>query len=169
MNSTLTKQIDLAAGYISLHKVIAGIEPREIMLSAGEIIIEKIVETEPSEQRIRELIAKNIKDFIPKEKPPQTIVEYKNEVKYVPQEDLLGKAYQLLYGQKNYFEALKLLRDLDAKDDHNAQCTIGLMYLEGMGIQKNIKKAIEYFQKAAAKNNLEAIYRLGVLLEVCVY
>ena len=144
------------------------LEPRDIILNSGEVIIEKLVETEPSEEKIRALISKNIQDFIPEQKSPETIVKTETKVQtvYVQSEpDYLGKAYHLLYGQKNYTEALIILRDLDAKNDPEAQCMLGVMYLEGIGLRKDIDKAYEYLNKAATAENPEAMYRLGRLLE----
>ena len=166
INAQLKRASEEAFAYNTLIKGLLGLESRDIILSSGEIIIEKVVEKEPSEAKIRELISKNIKDFIPKEKPQQPIIQTREEIRFVKTEDQLGRAYQLLYGQKDYIEALKLLRELDDNGDANAQATIGIMFLEGMGVEKNISKAIQYFQKAHASGNLEARYRLAVLLEV---
>ena len=145
------------------------LEPRDIILNSGEVIIEKIVEAEPNEQKIRALISQNIIDFLPEPKAPEPIIKTQTQVKtiYVPAEpDYLGQAYHLLYGQKNYAEALSILKDLDAKADPSAQCMIGIMYLEGLGLRKNIQKALEYLYKAAKANQSEALYRLACLLEV---
>jgi len=144
------------------------LEPRDIILNSGEVIVEKVIETEPSEEKIRALISKNIQDFMPEQKSPETIVKTETQIKtvYVPSEpDYLGKAYHLLYGQKNYTEALKILRELDAKNDPEAQCMLGVMYLEGIGLRKDLLKATEYLNKAAAAENPESLYRLGRLLE----
>ena len=145
------------------------LEARDIILNSGEVIVEKVVEAEPSEEKIRAIISKNIQDFIPEQKSPEPIVKTKTEIKtvYVPSEpDYLGKAYHLFYGQKNYSEALHILLELDSKGDPEAQCMIGVIYLEGTGVRKNIDKAVEYLNKAAAVDNPEALYRLACLLEV---
>ncbi len=144
------------------------LEARDIILNSGEVIVEKVVEAEPSEEKIRAIISKNIQDFIPEQKSPEPIIKTKTEIKtvYVPSEpDYLGKAYHLFYGQKNYSEALQLLTELDAKNDPEAQCMMGVIYLEGTGVRKNIPKAVEYLKKAAAVDNPEAMYRLACLLE----
>lgn len=58
-----------------------------------------------------------------------------------------------------------MLTELDAKNDPEAQCMMGVIYLEGTGVRKNIPKAVEYLKKAAAVDNPEAMYRLACLLE----
>lgn len=114
-----------------------------------------------------EEIEKIIKEIMDKKKPPepptkiqqvevkipQKEVQIKEVIKEVPvevvktvkQEDYLGKAYQYLYGQKNYYEAIKLFEALDAKSEYNATCTLGIMYMDGLGVTKDISKAVTYF------------------------
>lgn len=161
--------VELLSAHDSVILAWIKLEPRDIILNSGEVIIEKIVEAQPSEEKIRELISKNIHEFIPEQKSPEPIIKTQTQVKtvYVPAEpDHLGKAYHLLYGQKNYAEALTILRDLDQKNDAEAQCMLGVIYLEGIGARKDVKKASEYLNKAASSNNPEALYRLACLLEV---
>lgn len=159
----------LASAYDTIVQALLNLEPREIILSSGEVIIEKLVEVEPSEAAIRKLIAENIKDFIPKQAPPpQPIIQTREEIRYVKTEDNLGRAYQLLYGQKNYYEAMKILKDLDSKNDAEAQAILGIMHLEGLGVTKDLNKAIQFFLKAMKGGNTEATYRLAILLEVLI-
>jgi hypothetical protein len=166
MNAQLLKACEEAFSYNTLVKCLQILESRDIKLNSGEVIIEKQIEVEPSEARIREIIKDNIGQFIPKEKQQQPIIQTKEEIRFVKTEDFLGRAYQLLYGQGDYYEALKILRDLDAKGDANAQATIGIMHLEGMGVKKDLHLATTYFEKANTAGNLEARYRLAVLYEV---
>lgn len=145
------------------------LEPRDIILNSGEVIIEKIVEAEPNEQKIRALISKNIQDFLPEPKSPEQVIKTQTQVKtvYVPSEpDYLGQAYRLVYGQKNYSEAMNILKDLDSKGDADAQCMIGEMYLEGLGLRRDYQKAVEYLYKAAKSDHSTALYRIACLLEV---
>jgi TPR repeat protein len=37
------------------------------------------------------------------------------------------------------------------------------MYREGKGVEQNIPKAVEYFEKAARANYLSAYYNLGLI------
>jgi len=146
------------------------LEPRDIILNSGEVIIEKIVEAEPSEEKIRALVAKYIKDFLPKQKAPETIIKTETKTVYVDgKQDLLGKAHQLLYGQKNYAEALKILRELNTQGNPDAQATLGTVYMEGLGVRKDIEKAAEYFKKAIKADSSEAMYKYGTLLEKGLY
>ena len=46
-----------------------------------------------------------------------------------------------------------------------AQATLGLMYVSGQGVEKDLNKALELLQQAALQGDTEAQYNLGVLLE----
>lgn len=143
------------------------LEPRDIILNSGEVIIEKIIEAEPNEEKIRALVAKYIKDFLPKQKEPEKIIQTQTKTVYVAAEpDLFGKAVHLLYGQKNYAEALKILKELDKQENHDAQATLGTVYMEGMGVKKDIETAAEYFKKGIKGDNAESMYKMATLLEV---
>ena len=150
------------------------IESRDIILPSGEAVVEKIVEIPipPDENKIKELVARYIKDFMPKEptktkekEPPQ-----QPQIIYVPAEpDQLTKAHQLFFGfgtQKNYIEAFKLYKECDQKGNLVATNCLGRMYFEGIGVKKDISKAIEFYIKSAAKQDSEGLYRIGTLLEV---
>ncbi len=145
------------------------LETKDVIIQKEEAVIEKIIENEPDEDKIRELISKNIQDYLPPQKTPEKIIQTETKIQtvYVQSEpDLLGKAYHLVYGSKNYSEALKILRELDLKNDPEAQCMLGVMYLEGIGLRKDKTKAIEFLKKSASAENPEALYRLACLLEV---
>lgn len=168
-NKEITRAAEMLSMQDNIIQTWLKLEPRDIILNSGEVVIEKIVEAEPNEDKIRELISRNIKDFIPEQKSPEPIIRTQTQVKEVfieAEPDHLGKAYHLLYGQKNYTEALKILKELDSKNDSSAQCMMGVMYLEGIGVRKDITKASEYLRKAAKAENPEALYRLACLLEV---
>jgi len=45
----------------------------------------------------------------------------------------------------------------------NAQSNLGEMYLFGKGVNKNYKKAFEWFSKAAKQGHISAQYNLGLL------
>lgn len=47
----------------------------------------------------------------------------------------------------------------------DAQNLLGICLREGIGLKKNSKEAIKYFEKAAAQNNAEAHFNLGLELE----
>ena len=46
-----------------------------------------------------------------------------------------------------------------------AQYNLGVLYLEGHGVERNIEQAREWFMRAAEKSHVEAQYNLGV--ELC--
>jgi hypothetical protein len=50
-------------------------------------------------------------------------------------------------------------------NDSDAQCDLGIMYLEGKGVEKNEKKAVDYFQKAAEQGHADAQLNLAVSYE----
>jgi len=145
---------------------LTALKPKKIQFNSGEVIIEKIVEAEPNAEKIRELVRKYIQAFLPQQKPPEVIIQKETKTVVVPAEpDNLGKAYQLLYGQKDYAEALKLLKELSSEDNHDAQAALGTMYMEGLGVMKDNEKAAEWFKKAIQGENAEALHKLGSMLE----
>ena len=48
------------------------------------------------------------------------------------------------------------------KGDAAAQCQMGLFYMNGLGVDRNEDKAVEWLKKAAAKNHAQAQYNLGI-------
>ena len=45
----------------------------------------------------------------------------------------------------------------------SAENNLGIMYRDGLGGEKNEKKARELFEKATSKGNIDALYNLGVM------
>jgi uncharacterized protein len=65
---------------------------------------------------------------------------------------------------KNVEESMKALSEykkLANNNDPKAMHQLGLIYLKGDGIEKNLNQAYEYFQKASDLGNLESTYLLG--------
>lgn len=58
----------------------------------------------------------------------------------------------------NGFIAKKLLRELP-----DVEWIAGILYEDGKIVDKDIDKAIEFYEKGRMKKNPEAIYRLGLL------
>lgn len=48
------------------------------------------------------------------------------------------------------------------KGDAAAQCQMGLFYMNGIGVDRDEDKAVEWLKKAAAKNHAQAQYNLGI-------
>lgn len=53
--------------------------------------------------------------------------------------------------------------ELAQNGDAEAQYIIGLMYKDGKGVQKDIKKAAEWFEKAAAQGNADSQNHIGIM------
>ena len=49
-----------------------------------------------------------------------------------------------------------------AKGDAAAQCQMGLFYMNGIGVDRDEDKAVEWLKKAAAKSYAQAQYNLGI-------
>ena len=49
-----------------------------------------------------------------------------------------------------------------AKGDATAQCQMGLFYMNGIGVDRDEDKAVEWLKKAAAQNHAQAQYNLGI-------
>lgn len=65
---------------------------------------------------------------------------------------------------KDYKTAHKHLRKLDKSDHGRGQTVLGLLYEKGVGVEKDLSKALSYYQKGAAKGIPEAESQLGHLL-----
>ncbi|MCL1470820.1 tetratricopeptide repeat protein [Argonema antarcticum] len=67
----------------------------------------------------------------------------------------------------DYTTALSLLKPLADEGNAEAQCTIANMYHLGLGVERNILEAIEWYVKSSergygvASNNLGGIYLTG--------
>ena len=68
---------------------------------------------------------------------------------------------------KNYHNAFKLLKPVADSGDAQAQCIVANMYHLGLGLERNILEAIDYYKKSAAQvygvasNNLGTIFTIG--------
>ena len=47
----------------------------------------------------------------------------------------------------------------------DAQCFVGLCYRCGLGVERDLKKAVEWFEKSAAQNCTQAMNNLGQIYE----
>ena len=77
----------------------------------------------------------------------------------------LGHAYEEgLYGLEiDYIKAIHWYQKAIKAGSSDAVNAMGLMYKNGNGVSKNIKKAEEFFLQAVEKNNYDAHYNLAVL------
>jgi uncharacterized protein len=73
------------------------------------------------------------------------------------------------YLRKDYVTAAKELRPLAEKGNVRAQTTLGWMYSEGLGVEKDYKEAMKWLLKAAAVDGspdaAKAQHNLGVMYE----
>ncbi len=69
------------------------------------------------------------------------------------------EGYQAL-NKGDYNTALSVFEPLAAQGDAGAQAGLASMYYEGIGVQKNAKKAVDLAQKAAKKKHVIAQYIL---------
>jgi TPR repeat protein len=63
----------------------------------------------------------------------------------------------------DYATALRLIQPLAQQGMPEAQTRLGVMFESGRGVQKNYTEAEQWFQKAAAQNELDAIWNIGIL------
>lgn len=76
-------------------------------------------------------------------------------------EDSLSKLRESLLNAKRYHEAFPYWR-MAAQNDPNAQYIVGIMYLNGQGVKKNLEKAIFWLKTSALYgNNVEAQHTLS--------
>lgn len=67
---------------------------------------------------------------------------------------LLGYLNEEVY--KKYDTAKEWYEKSESKGNSSAQYNLGLLYAKGKGVQKNLKKSLDLFQKAAAQGNIFA-------------
>lgn len=65
---------------------------------------------------------------------------------------------------RNYKKAHKHLKALADKGDPKAQTLLGMLYEKGVGVEKDMEKAVSYYEKAALQGLPQAESNLGHLL-----
>ena len=83
------------------------------------------------------------------------------------------------FREKRYQEALSLFEDgfhadavnilLELADDVNAQFNLGLCYENGYGVEQDLGRAVEWFEKAAAQGHTKAQNFLNELRQKGLY
>ncbi|MBX9692788.1 MAG: sel1 repeat family protein [Cyanobacteria bacterium] len=63
-----------------------------------------------------------------------------------------------------YRRAHRHLRKLDRQNHSKSQTILGLLYENGLGVERNVERAAEYYKKAAGQGLAEAESRLGHLM-----
>lgn len=70
-----------------------------------------------------------------------------------------------MYLSENYASAFQLYEKLSRTGNPIAEFYLGIMYLEGFGVNKNKLKAMEYFNKSANQNNSDAQFNLYLMYD----
>lgn len=71
------------------------------------------------------------------------------------------KTAQQLLNQRRYADALTVYENLANAGDPQCQVFAGWMYYEGLGVTKDIEKALGWFQKAASLGSKEGAFYFG--------
>ena len=74
----------------------------------------------------------------------------------------LGLIHQNSKNVKEQERAFNLFQSAANQDHANAQYRLGLCYLDGIGVERDLKAAVGWFEKAAAQNHIPAQNRLGL-------
>ncbi|MBQ9574596.1 MAG: toll/interleukin-1 receptor domain-containing protein, partial [Synergistaceae bacterium] len=69
------------------------------------------------------------------------------------------------HSKHDYAKAFEYYQKAAAQGLANAQCNLGYMYRQGIGIEQNYVKAMEWYEKAASQGMADAQYNLGYLYE----
>lgn len=72
------------------------------------------------------------------------------------------------YRAKNYTEAFRLWSELAKTNDDQAMTNLGLLYLKGEGVSKDIDISREWFLKGAAFGNDSANYNLALMYQSAI-
>ena len=69
------------------------------------------------------------------------------------------------YGAKDYKTAFELFTILAEQGDANAQTSLGFMYQNSQGCERNEARTLELYTKAAEANQPYALFNLAILYE----
>jgi V8-like Glu-specific endopeptidase len=87
-----------------------------------------------------------------------------NKKGYVPALTALGAWYEEK-GDKHLLKAISLYQKAKSKNNAEAIRRLGLLYLEGKGLPKQVQTAESFLKEAGEKGDGEAYYHLGCLYE----
>jgi TPR repeat protein len=77
-------------------------------------------------------------------------------------EACMAKEYNEMQ-ENNYKQAANLIRRYAKVGDPNAQFALGTLYRSGLGVRKNERAAVRWFEKAAQQGLADAQYNLGIM------
>jgi uncharacterized protein len=61
----------------------------------------------------------------------------------------------------DYPEAFRLFKLMAEKDNDEAQFNVGMMFLEGLGVEKNRSNAFYWIKRSADQSNIDAMYQVS--------
>ena len=67
------------------------------------------------------------------------------------------------FSAENYAEALAVFLPLAEQGDARAQCTLGYMYKNGLGLPSDYQQALKWYRKAAEQGDAKAQNNLGLM------
>lgn len=73
-----------------------------------------------------------------------------------------GDAAYTAFEQGQYLTAFKLAQKAAARGEPQANTLIGHIYKDGLGVQKDDRKAVEYFKRAADMGDIQGTFALGL-------
>lgn len=83
------------------------------------------------------------------------------QVSKVSETEIANKALEA-YNSKDYELALRLARQVDNKSNRIADFVLGMLYVHGFAVDKNLPVGIEYLSKSCKSNHGAACHNLGV-------
>ncbi len=90
---------------------------------------------------------------------PKFVAEYRSQPSIDKEYNHLG---ELNYKAKKYSTATGWFIKASEMGNSDAQCNLGICYLNGNGVDKKMFEAEQYFRKSAGQKNPKATYYLGV-------
>ena len=63
----------------------------------------------------------------------------------------------------NYEQALRLWLPQAEKDNADAQYNLGVLYMKGLGVEKNLKTAFIWYKRASSNGHSDAMFNLGTM------
>jgi TPR repeat protein len=63
----------------------------------------------------------------------------------------------------HYATARRIWEALDARNFGEAAFNLGLLYEDGLGVEKNIDRALAYYRRGADNGSVKAVFRLGIM------
>jgi TPR repeat protein len=82
--------------------------------------------------------------------------------------DIQKKCALDAFDASNYEQALSLMLPIAEAGDIEIMCNVGTIYQLGLGVPRNLEKAVYWLEKAALQGNALAAHNLGTLYMTCL-